>query len=116
MFGGCAGLLLPALNGKMGKKDGKSGGFFYQDLISRISAICHINKEKILRESNGFLLSKISYLSLRDGFMRCKDTKNAMKSIICQIKCFRTNSIFMFLLGKCKRFVEQHQLFQTAND
>lgn len=117
MFGGCAGLLLPALNGKMGKKDGKSGVFFYQDIISRISAICHINKEKILRESNGFLLSKISYLSLRDGFIKCKDTKNAMKSIIiCQIKCVRTNSIFMFLLGKCKRFVEQYQLFQITNN
>ena len=76
-----------------------------------------VNKEKILRESNGFLLSKISYLSLRDGFMRCKDTKNAMKSIIiCQIKCVRTNSIFMFLLGKCKRFVEQYQLFQITNN
>lgn len=27
------------------------------------------------------------HLSLRDGFMRCKDTKNTMKSIMCQIKC-----------------------------
>ena len=64
MFGGCAGLLLPALNGKMGKKDGKSGVFFYQDIISRISAICHINKEKILRESNGFL-NNISFFKLQ---------------------------------------------------
>lgn len=47
----------------------------------------HGIKGRFLQISNGFLLNKISYLSLRDGFMRCKDTKNAMKSIICQIKC-----------------------------
>lgn len=33
-----------------------------------------------------FPLSKRLYLSLRDGFMRCKGTKNAIKSIICRIK------------------------------
>ena len=68
-----------------------------------------------MQDANGFLLSEMSYLSLRDGFMRCKDTKNAMKSIICQIKCAHAIPIFMYLRGKCKLFVEQQQLFQATN-
>ena len=51
------------------------------------------------------------HLSLRDGFMRCKDTKNTMKSIMCQIKCVQAISIFMYLPGKCKQFVEKQSLF-----
>ena len=40
-------------------------------------------EEYSFAEEKEFLLSKMSYLSLRDGFMRCKDTKNTMKSIMC---------------------------------
>ena len=56
----------------------------------------------------------MSYLSLRDGFMRCKGTKNAMKSIICQIKSAQAIAVFMFLHGKCKLFVEQSLFFKHA--
>lgn len=37
--------------------------------------------------------------------MRCKDTKNAMKSIMCQIKCAQAIPIFMYLRGKCKSYL-----------
>ena len=68
-------------------------------------------EEYFLQMEKEFLLSKMSYLSLGDGFMRCKDTKNTMKSIMCQIKCVQAISIFMYLLGKCKLFVEKQSLF-----
>lgn len=51
------------------------------------------------------------HLSLRDGFIIRKDTKNTMKSVMCQIKCVQAISIFMYLLGKCKQFVEKQSLF-----
>ena len=47
--------------------------------------------------------------------MQCKGTKNAGKSIICQIKNDWTAMFLMFSLSKCKRIVEQYQTLQTAN-
>ena len=68
--------------------------------------LCSPNCKNDMRPIYLFAIPKSVHLSLRDGLMRCKGTKNAVKYIICQIKKARIALFLMFLLCKCKRFVE----------
>ena len=68
--------------------------------------LCSLDSRNSMRPIYLFVIPKSVHLSLRDGLMRCKGTKNAVKNIICQIKNARTALFLVFSLSKCKRFVE----------
>lgn len=68
--------------------------------------LCSLNSRNSMRPIYLFVIPKPVHLSLRDGLMRCKGTKNVVKYIICQIKNARTDLFLVFSLSKCKRFVE----------